>query len=142
MSVQLGVNGRSPVLVKNLQSKLNLRSSQWQCVAGCGACCNLTPEDRPDLDKYLSSEELELYMSMVGKDGWCINYDRDNRQCQIYDERPRFCRVKPKNFEEMYGIEAAEFNQFAIACCQQQIVGVYGENSQEHERYDRAIVSN
>ncbi|MDJ0571828.1 MAG: YkgJ family cysteine cluster protein [Pleurocapsa sp. MO_192.B19] len=115
---------------------------KWQCVANCGACCNLTPEDRPDLAEYLSSEELELYMSMVKEDGWCINYDQDTRKCQIYDNRPRFCRVQPDNFEDMYGVEAKEFNEFAIACCQQQISGVYGKDSEELERYDHAISDN
>ena len=113
---------------------------KWQCVSNCGACCNLTPEDRPDLAEYLSSEELNLYMSMVGEDGWCINYDRDNRKCQIYEQRPRFCRVKPDNFEDMYGVEAAEFNEFAIACCQQQIIGVYGKDSKELDKYNSLIV--
>ena len=112
---------------------------KWQCVTNCGACCNLTPEDRPDLAEYLSSEELELYMSMVGESGWCINYDRKERKCKIYDERPRFCRVEPDNFAVMYDVERAEFDEFAIACCQQQIAGVYGEDSSELERYDRII---
>lgn len=111
--------------------------SKWQCISGCGACCNLNPEDRPDLAEYLSSEELELYMTMVGDDGWCINYDHNQRKCQIYEQRPRFCRVEPDNFKAMYGVEATEFNEFAIACCQQQIAGVYGEDSAELERYNQ-----
>ena len=109
---------------------------KWQCVSNCGACCNLTPEERPNLAEYLSSEELKLYMAMVGEDGWCINFDRDTRKCQIYDDRPRFCRVKPDIFQDMYGVEAEEFNEFAIACCQQQITGVYGKDSEELERYN------
>ena len=109
---------------------------KWQCVSNCGACCNLTPEERPNLAEYLSSEELKLYMAMVGEDGWCINFDRDTRKCQIYDNRPRFCRVKPDIFQDMYGVEAEEFNEFAIACCQQQITGVYGKDSEELERYN------
>jgi uncharacterized protein len=112
---------------------------QWRCVSGCGACCNLTPEERPDLEEYLSPEELETYLSMVGEDGWCINYDHDDRQCQIYEQRPRFCRVQPDNFKSMFGIEPVEFNQFAIACCQQQISGVYGAQSLELEHYEREI---
>ena len=117
------------------------QSEKWQCVSNCGACCNLTPEDRPDLAQYLSNDELNLYMTMVGEDGWCINYDRDTRKCQIYDLRPRFCRVQPDNFEDMYGVELTEFNEFAIACCQQQISGVYGENSGELSRYNSEISS-
>ena len=112
---------------------------KWQCVSGCGACCNLNPEERPDLEEYLSESELETYMSMVGKDGWCINYDHDERKCQIYEQRPRFCRVQPDTFEAMFGIEASEFNDFAIACCHEQISGVYGEESPELEHYNREI---
>jgi uncharacterized protein len=112
---------------------------QWRCVSGCGACCNLTPEERPDLAEYLSPEELETYLSMVGRDGWCINYDHDARQCQIYQQRPRFCRVQPDTFKSMFGIKPGEFNQFALACCQQQISGVYGVKSLELENYDREI---
>ena len=78
-------------------------------------------------------------MSMVGEDGWCINYDHDQRKCQIYEQRPRFCRVQPDNFEAMYGVEETEFNEFAIACCQQQIAGVYGDESDELERYNQEI---
>ena len=121
------------------QKKQFSNLGKWQCVSNCGACCNLTPEDRPDLAEYLEPEELTLYMTMVGEDGWCINYDRDNRKCQIYDRRPRFCRVQPNNFQDMYGVEPEEFNEFAIACCQQQIDGVYGEDSEELTRYDVAI---
>ncbi|MEM8828283.1 MAG: YkgJ family cysteine cluster protein [Cyanobacteria bacterium P01_G01_bin.19] len=113
---------------------------KWQCISNCGACCNLTPEDRPDLAKYLSKEELDIYLNMVGEDGWCINYDRNIRKCQIYDLRPRFCRVEPDNFADMYGIEAQDFNEFAIACCQQQIEGVYGEDSSELANYNASVV--
>ncbi len=127
------------------KTKLKAKYAQigeWQCISGCGACCNLAPEDRPDLARYLSSEELERYMSMVGADGWCINYDHESRKCQIYEQRPRFCRVQPDNFESMYGVAETEFNEFAIACCQQQITGVYGEDSEELKSYDQAILSN
>ena len=126
--------------MKNSQFKAKYpKRNQWQCVNNCGACCNLTPEDRPDLAEYLSSEELELYMSMVGRDGWCINYDRHGRKCLIYEERPRFCRVNPDNFAQMYQVEPKEFNEFAIVCCQQQIDGVYGPGSDEAKHYHRSI---
>lgn len=111
----------------------------WQCVKQCGACCNLTPSDRPDLDEYLLPEELELYMSMVGDGGWCINYDRNTRECSIYDDRPRFCRVETEAFQDMYGIEPEELNDFAIECCQEQITGVYGDLSLEMLRFEKAV---
>ncbi|MTF38727.1 YkgJ family cysteine cluster protein [Cyanobacterium aponinum] len=109
--------------------------NQWRCIENCGACCNLDPSDRPDLEQYLTQEELTLYLSMVGEDGWCINYNHEQRRCNIYDDRPRFCRVKPDIFEQMYDIPLEEFEEFAIDCCHQQIEAVYGEKSEEMERY-------
>ena len=111
----------------------------WQCIKGCGACCNLDPRDRPDLAEYLSPEELIHYLSLVGEGGWCINFDAESRECRIYDERPRFCRVLPETFEQMFGVSPEAFNDFAIDCCEQQIAGVYGEDSPELERYEQAI---
>lgn len=103
----------------------------WQCVKNCGACCNLTPVDRPDLADYLTPDQLEIYMGMVGADGWCIHYDSQQRLCKIYDQRPSFCRVQADTFKQMFGIESYELNDFAIDCCQEQISGVYGANSKE-----------
>lgn len=117
----------------------NSTFKKWQCVNNCGACCHLDPQERPDLATYLTPEELELYLSMVGKDGWCINFDHHTRKCLIYEQRPRFCRVQPDIFKDMYDVAEAEFNNFAIACCHQQIIGVYGKNSRELKHYDRVI---
>lgn len=48
-------------------------SKTWACVAGCGACCYLQPEERPYLMDYFEDpEDLALYNSMVGDDGWCV----------------------------------------------------------------------
>lgn len=109
--------------------------ASWRCVKQCGACCHLDPADRPDLEEYLSPGEIELYLSLVGEDGWCIHYDSRHRQCRIYEQRPQFCRVEPDNFQRMYGIAATEFDEFAIACCHQQIEFLYGEDSPEMDRY-------
>ena len=111
----------------------------WRCVENCGACCNLTPEDRPDLESYLTTEELKVYLAMVKDDGWCTHLDMNTRKCSIYEDRPRFCRVNPDNFRAMYKIEPTEFNDFAIACCQAQIAGVYGEDSPEMKHYNKSI---
>ncbi|MBC6455861.1 MAG: YkgJ family cysteine cluster protein [Hormoscilla sp. SP5CHS1] len=111
----------------------------WRCVKQCGACCQMDPADRPDLEEYLSLEELELYLSLVGGDSWCVNFDHSTRECQIYPDRPRFCRVQADVFGDLYGIEAEELNDFAIACCQQQIEGVYGGRSWEMLRFNREI---
>jgi hypothetical protein len=112
--------------------------AHWQCIQGCGACCHLDPKDRPDLADYLSPEELALYLSLVGEGGWCIHYNAETRQCQIYDQRPRFCRVLPETFEAMFGLPPEDFNDFAIDCCHQQIEGVYGPDSEVLARYQQA----
>ncbi|MEC4983073.1 MAG: YkgJ family cysteine cluster protein [Oscillatoria sp. PMC 1068.18] len=111
----------------------------WRCVKKCGACCYLEPAERPDLEDYLSSEQLKQYLSLVGKDGWCVNFDHDTRECRIYAERPRFCRVNLETFEEMYQVSAAEFDEFAIDCCHQQIESVWGINAPEMFRYNRNL---
>jgi len=76
---------------------------------------------------------------MVGPDGWCIHFDRENRDCRIYSDRPRFCRVQADVFQDLYGVEPEELNDFAIDCCQQQIEGVYGDRSPEMERFNAAV---
>lgn len=111
----------------------------WQCVKNCGACCHLDPTDRPDLEEYLNPDELGIYLSLVGEDGWCIHFDREHRECSIYQDRPRFCRVQVDVFEDLYGIEPEELNDFAIDCCREQIDGVYGDRSLEMIRFDREV---
>lgn len=111
----------------------------WQCVKQCGACCYLDPTERPDLDQYLTPDELAAYLSLVGSDGWCVHFDHTNRECQIYPDRPRFCRVEPEVFHDLYDIEPEELNDFAIDCCHQQIEGIYGDRSLEWLRFDRAV---
>ncbi len=111
----------------------------WQCVKRCGACCYLDPAERPEIEDYLTPEELDKYLSMVGADGWCINYDHEKRECSIYADRPRFCRVEPEVFKDLFDIEPEELNDFAIECCHQQIESLYGDRSFEMMRFNKAI---
>jgi hypothetical protein len=111
----------------------------WQCVKNCGACCQLDPRDRPDLADYLSPEELDQYLSLVGADGWCIHFNHATRECSIYDQRPSFCRVTSATFHAMFGIAPEDLNDFAIDCCHQHIEGIYGDRSLELIRFDRAV---
>lgn len=111
----------------------------WLCIENCGACCHLQPADRPDLATYLTPEELVTYHSLVGADGWCINYDQLTRKCGIYNQRPNFCRVGVETFEKMFAIAPEELNDFAIDCCNQCIGDIYGESSLEMTRYQQAI---
>ncbi|MBD2104221.1 YkgJ family cysteine cluster protein [Leptolyngbya sp. FACHB-261] len=111
----------------------------WQCVKQCGACCHLDPADRPDLADYLIPDELQLYLSLVGEGGWCVNFDHESRTCRIYTERPRFCRVTPEVFSDLYDVGPEDLDEFAIECCQQQIEGVYGSPSPELEQFTQTI---
>ncbi len=111
----------------------------WQCVKQCGACCQLDPSDRPGLEDFLTPAELEHYLSLVGDDGWCINFDHDTRECRIYNDRPRFCRVEPQIYQEMFGIPPEDLNDFAIQCCTEQIEGVYGDRSLEMLRFEKEV---
>jgi len=111
----------------------------WQCIQFCGACCFLAPDDRPDLADYLTPDQLTHYMELVGPDGWCINYDKDQRTCSIYHNRPDFCRVTPETFEAMFGVPPKALDEFAIACCQEHIKDIYGEQSTELSRFNRTV---
>lgn len=114
--------------------------AKWQCMAGCGACCFLDPESRADVQDYLNPDEWQQYLGLVSESGWCKHYDTKTRKCQIYENRPRFCRVTPKMFQELYQIEAEDFNDFAIDCCRVFIADEYGELSFEAIKYEQAIL--
>nr|POE67754.1 hypothetical protein CFP56_50012 [Quercus suber]POE67755.1 hypothetical protein CFP56_50013 [Quercus suber] len=97
----------------------------WRCVEGCGACCKLdkgpsfpTPEEI-----FTDPRDIELYRSLMGPDGWCINFDKGTRTCSIYNDRPYFCRVEPEVFQSLFGIKKKKFNKeacsfyhFALRC--------------------------
>ncbi|XP_031258318.1 uncharacterized protein LOC116116374 [Pistacia vera] len=115
----------------------------WRCVEGCGACCKLdkgpafpTPEEIFD-----NPEDVKLYRSLIGPDGWCINYEKNTRKCSVYPERPYFCRVEAGVFESLYGIGKKKFNQAACSCCRDTIKEVYGTHSEELANFNRSIRS-
>ena len=111
----------------------------WHCVSQCGACCYLEPGDRDELADYLSPEELATYLALVGEDGWCIHYNRQHRNCNVYDRRPQFCRVSVQSFSRMFGVSAEELPEFAAACCREHITDIYGEASAEMERFNGEV---
>mmetsp|Transcript_426 Transcript_426/g.1554 ORF Transcript_426/g.1554 Transcript_426/m.1554 type:complete len:181 (+) Transcript_426:1529-2071(+) len=122
-----------------LSAELLKARPRWACVDKCGACCYLKPEEREDLPSWLGPEELETYKAMVSDDGWCVNYDKDRRLCQIYDTRPDFCRVEPQTFRRMYGVDEADLDIFCTACCRDHIRDVYGDTSDEIRRFNGAV---
>ncbi|TXG59080.1 hypothetical protein EZV62_016909 [Acer yangbiense] len=116
---------------------------QWRCVERCGACCKLdkgpafaTPEEIFD-----DPSDIQLYRSLMGPDGWCINYDKNTRKCSIYSDRPYFCRVEPGVFESLYGIDKKKFNKEACGCCRDTIKANYGTDSEELDNFNRSIRS-
>ncbi|CAE8634511.1 unnamed protein product [Polarella glacialis] len=117
---------------------------KWKCVEGCGACCYLAPQDRPYLSELLSPEELGIFRDLVQPDGWCKNFDHEKRNCKIYEERPIFCRTKTwlSSKAEGFGVNASdpeEVDSFCAACCRESIGDVYGETSEEMERYNEEV---
>mmetsp|Transcript_11612 Transcript_11612/g.31104 ORF Transcript_11612/g.31104 Transcript_11612/m.31104 type:complete len:333 (-) Transcript_11612:81-1079(-) len=119
-------------------------SGGWCCVKGCGACCFLGPEDRPYLEDLLSANDLAVFRELVGPDGWCVNYDSENRVCKIYESRPVFCRVKTwlASKADGFGVDAsdeASLGGFCASCCREHISGVYGKDSVEMAAFNREV---
>ncbi|VVB12980.1 unnamed protein product [Arabis nemorensis] len=115
----------------------------WKCVEDCGACCKLAKDFAfvtPD-EIFEDPDDVELYRSMIGDDGWCINYNKATRKCSIYADRPYFCRVEPEVFQTLYGIEEKKFNKEACGCCIDTIKTIYGPDSKELDNFNRAIRS-
>lgn len=44
------------------------------------------------------------YLTLKNRDGWCVFYDRQLKQCKVYNERPSGCRVYPVIVDESKGI--------------------------------------
>lgn len=114
------------------------RTKRWACISSCGACCYLQPDEREGLDDWLSHEDRLLYESMVAEDGWCRHFDKTNRLCTIYEDRPGFCRVSDENFADMYEFDT-DVDTFCTACCREHIGDVYGKQSDEMRRFNQEI---
>ncbi|GJN31555.1 hypothetical protein PR202_gb19966 [Eleusine coracana subsp. coracana] len=118
------------------------RIVRWKCASGCGACCKLDKgPDFPAPDEIFADhpDHLEVYKSMIGTDGWCTNYDKSTRTCNIYEDRPFFCRVEPKVFDEFFGVARSRFDREACSACVDNIKMVYGEESTELKNFKRLI---
>lgn len=107
-------------------------SPPWACMAKCGACCYLAPQER-DLSG-LSDDERATYVAMAGVDGWCVNFDRDAHLCKIYEERPGFCRIE--SLGPMYDVSEGELGDFAADSCRDHIAQLYGDNSVQMDGFE------
>ena len=109
----------------------------WTCVENCGACCKFNLNERIDLSDKLKKEDIDLINSMVDKDGWCKNLDRENKKCLIYEKRPYFCRVN--EFSTAFKGYAKYGDKFLIECCKQHISSNYGYKSKEMKTFKLAV---
>ncbi|KAH7282301.1 hypothetical protein KP509_35G024300 [Ceratopteris richardii] len=116
---------------------------RWACMKGCGACCYLDKGPQyPAVEEVLTNpEEASLYRSMIGKDGWCKNFDKSSRMCRIYKDRPRFCRVEPEVFLDLFDIPEHKFEKEACSLCRDSISDVYGCKSRELKSFERLLTS-
>jgi len=114
------------------------RPEHWTCISGCGACCRLDPDGRPEALEALNAEQRQLYLSMVGEDGWCRHYDTGARRCRIYEDRPDFCHVA--NLLPLFADGAClDADALAIRCCKEQIRSEYGGRGRVMRRFLRAV---
>ncbi|BBL86582.1 Fe-S cluster protein (chromatophore) [Paulinella micropora] len=116
------------------------QANKWQCNQLCGACCHLNPADRQEALQALAPSEQDVYLSMVGNDGWCIHFESNRRYCRIYDERPSFCRVG--RLIELFNMDRLDQTAFTLSCCRQQIRTVYGGRSKEMRQFEITSLSN
>ncbi|XP_021831376.1 uncharacterized protein LOC110771387 isoform X2 [Prunus avium] len=109
------------------------REQTWQGIEGCGACCKLEkgPSFATPEEIFNNPTDIELYRSMVGADGWCVNFDKGTRKCLIYNEV----------FQSLYGINEKKFNKEACRSCRDTIKSVYGPHSKELVNFNSAVTS-
>ena len=83
--------------------------------SNCGACCTqtemlLTEEDINRLVKRGISRNIfvkinkEGFAQLRNREGYCVFYNAEKRQCSVYVDRPRGCRVYPVIFDDEKGI--------------------------------------
>ena len=113
------------------------QKNSWSCISQCGACCYLAPEARTEAIEALSQSQIEIYLNLVGKDGWCRHYNSGSRKCNIYETRPGFCQVK--NLSKIFDIKKSKLNIFAVQCCKDHIRSVYGGKSLVLKKYKRSL---
>ena len=101
----------------------------WTCIESCGACCKFDLDERENIYEILNEDDINLIKSMTNSDGWCKYFDKKNKKCSIYKNRPHFCRVDAfsKNFEEYF----IKGDEFLIKCCKQHIKSIYGKRSKQ-----------
>jgi len=81
----------------------------------CGICCTetemlLSKEDIKRIEKkgfhkkYFLKIDKEGYAQLKNRNGYCVFYDLEKRQCRIYPDKPSGCGVYPVILDEDIGI--------------------------------------
>ncbi len=58
---------------------------------------------------YFVKIDRQGYAQLKNRDGYCVFYDRNNRRCSVYGDRPLGCRVYPVILDEEVGIILDDF---------------------------------
>ena len=114
------------------------KSTKWNCITNCGACCRLAPEERAEAIASLRDEEVKVYLDLVKPDGWCRHYDSGRRICKVYEDRPSFC--KTKDLTRRFDLNEDVSSDFLINCCRQNIRSVYGGKSTILKRFNMSQI--
>jgi Fe-S-cluster containining protein len=83
--------------------------------SNCGICCTETEMllSKKDIERlenigysktHFAKHDKQGYVQLKNRDGYCIFYDVQNRQCRVYANRPSGCRVYPVILDEEKGI--------------------------------------
>lgn len=103
----MGHRGRADSLEIDLTE---IRGRTYGCIDGCALCCLCQPELLPDeerhfrtspaladavTDRHISSEVRGAAIKLRGEHGSC--WFLKDRRCEIYADRPHFCRAFPVN---------------------------------------------
>jgi uncharacterized protein len=99
--------------------------------SNCGVCCTetemlLSKKDIKRLeDKGFNQNQFvkynnQGYAQLKNRDGYCVFYDRKNRQCNVYIDRPAGCRVYPVIFDEEIGIILDSICQSRVSITQSE----------------------
>jgi uncharacterized protein len=83
--------------------------------SNCGVCCTETEmllsikdilrlEKRGFKHRDFAKYDKLGYAQLKNRGGYCIFYDRTNRRCSVYTDRPSGCRVYPVIVDEEKGI--------------------------------------
>ena len=81
----------------------------------CGVCCTetemlLSQEDIKRIEKkgfhkkYFLKIDKEGYAQLKNRNGYCVFYNLEKRQCSIYFDKPSGCSVYPVILDEDVGI--------------------------------------